>query len=721
MKTSSRRLRLFQSGIVGWFCLVLLAGCRSGPTPDTAIPSGAVNPPLKIVTAESGVYAITLSQLQRAGWQEITPSQVQLFYRDRRQPLWVDGQGKDLTFRFYAQAVESRYTRDNVYWLYSAPSPPSSPPPPLSAASVPPPATSFLASARLEENHLYQPLVESGDHWLWLTLPAPKAQTFEMNLSALDAGSAQLQIEVWGSTEAPASPDHHLRLSFNGRQLADEFWDGKGRHSLQVEVPSDLLQEGENVILLEAPGDTGVPADSSFVDWIELRYPRRLVAENDRLEFTSPGGEHTLSGFSGSVSIYDVTDPQAAALAKTSTLIGENVTFLNYCSAEGIAGHRYLAVGQRGILTPRAISPAAFSPDLRASRQGADYLALGPADLLAPLQPLLQSRSAQGLQPQAIPIEAIYDQFGEGLPQPEAVQNFLRFAVQNWQPAPRFVLLVGDATHDPLGYTSDPQANRLPTFFVNTVFGGETASDVIFTQLDEDALPDLAIGRLPARTPRQVQMIVEKILAYEQSPRDQEWQTRILAIADGQEPSFQADAQAFLDLFSDLYSLELFAPLAGAGDSPSLISARLQNGNLLVAYFGHGSVKMWGKDQLFTVEDVSRLNNGERLPVVLNLTCLTGLFTHPKVASLAEALLWKADGGAVAVFAPTSLTLPGDQSFLTRAFGEAFLAEPNLPLGDLLLEARRQIPVATAGALDVMQTFLLFGDPAMKLAVHSSP
>jgi hypothetical protein len=75
----------------------------------------------------------------------------------------------------------------------------------------------------------------------------------------------------------------------------------------------------------------------------------------------------------------------------------------------------------------------------------------------------------------------------------------------------------------------------------------------------------------------------------------------------------------------------------------------------------------------------------------------------------------------VAVFAPTSLTLPGDQSFLTRAFGEAFLAEPNLPLGDLLLKARRQIPVATAGALDVMQTFLLFGDPAMKLAVHSSP
>ena len=97
------------------------------------------------------------------------------------------------------------------------------------------------------------------------------------------------------------------------------------------------------------------------------------------------------------------------------------------------------------------------------------------------------------------------------------------------------------------------------------------------------------------------------------------------------------------------------------------------------------------------------------------MTCLTGLFTHPKAESLAETLLWDASGGAVAVLAPTSLTLPGDQSLLSHALVKAFLQNPSTPIGELLYQARRQVPTDTQGALDVMETFLLFGDPALRL------
>lgn len=66
-----------------------------------------------------------------------------------------------------------------------------------------------------------------------------------------------------------------------------------------------------------------------------------------------------------------------------------------------------------------------------------------------------------------------------------------------------------------------------------------------------------------------------------------------------------------------------------------------------------------GKDRLFNPGD-GPLENGDRLPIVLNMTCLTALFTHPQVESLAESLLWQRKGGVVAVLAPTSLTLPTD-------------------------------------------------------------
>jgi hypothetical protein len=127
---------------------------------------------------------------------------------------------------------------------------------------------------------------------------------------------------------------------------------------------------------------------------------------------------------------------------------------------------------------------------------------------------------------------------------------------------------------------------------------------------------------------------------------------------------------------------------------------------------------MWGKDRLFTVEDVPRLQPGSRLPVVLNLTCLTGLFTHPKTASLAETLLFEPDRGAVAVLAPSSLTLAGDQSFLTQPLVNAITSHPEYTLGELHLAARRQVAADQPGQWDVMETFLLFGDPALRIPLR---
>ncbi|NIM09567.1 MAG: hypothetical protein GTO53_10580, partial [Planctomycetales bacterium] len=196
--------------------------------------------------------------------------------------------------------------------------------------------------------------------------------------------------------------------------------------------------------------------------------------------------------------------------------------------------------------------------------RGAEYVAIGPADLLEPLQPLLDWRSAQGLNVVAVPLEAVYDQFGHGMPEPQAVQDFMAYAAATWRPAPAYLLLVGDATYDPRGHLTAPEANRLPAFLVQTVYGGETASDVFFGQLDDDLWPEIAVGRIPARNPEQVRAVVDKTLAYEKQIVGREWEGRVLAVADGQSPSFQQDALAFLSLFPERYQTELFAPPVGS-------------------------------------------------------------------------------------------------------------------------------------------------------------
>ena len=719
-----------------WFVVSLvigISGCkpRAGSIPiETSQEGRDPTAPVvvKIFTRQTGIYAIKSQDLARAGINlaESDMIPVHLYWRGKSLPVWIDRDAGEL--RFYASASQSLYSLENVYWLvqgdddltpgsgYYWKSPEKSPAqnePELAQALVGPGQFSagvYAAAFHLEENRQYYPQVEQGDHWLWIPLPAPQAHEFDISFPEVEQVPGAIRLAVWARTEGPGEIDHHLRISINGAQVADESWDGSGNYEITAPVPAGVWRSGDNTILVDAPGDTGNAADVVVINWIDAVVGQKFQTRNDRLFFIGSGKVQPLDSFTRPVHGYDVTDGFRPVELDPEQLAGDSFT--------GQVDHLYWLVGAKGGLAPEQIAAPVDVPDLRSIDTGAEYVAIGPPDLLTPLQPLLDFRSQTGLNVQAVPLQAVYDQFNGGLPEPEAIRAFLRFASQNWQIKPRFLLLVGDATYDPLEYQSSPEANRLPVFLVETVFGGETASDVQFTQLDDDQIPDMAAGRIPAQSADQVKAFVEKTLNYEQHADEPEWKQRVLAVADGQEDIFKGDAQSFLDLFPQDVQTNLLDPVAGDTSVNQQVVDQINQGAGLVAYFGHGSINMWGKDRLFSTDDVANLNNVDRYPVMINMTCLNGLFTHPKVESLAEAMLWQPQAGAVAVLAPTSLTLPTDQSFLSKPLIEALLYQPDTTLGEALLAARRQIAENNTGSLDVMETFLLFGDPALRVPIH---
>jgi hypothetical protein len=703
LRRSSRKARLLAGAGLLVTALALFAIGLAWLTQSDAAPasSSSTSRTAKLLVTQPGVVEVKPSDLRAIGWQNIDLTTLGVTSNGAALPVWADA----TSLRFYAPISPTRYMSETVFWLQQSDQPALPIVDQTSGPAGDHAATDrYTATLRLEEDHVYSPQVAEGDHWFWTQLAAPLTKTFTLTTSALLPGPARLQITVWGSTEAPANPDHAYRLTLNDQPLGDFTWDGQGHHTIGVEIPVGVLREGTNALIISAPGVPQVDADITYLNWIVLDYPRAFVAQDDRLMFESSGGTLQLTGFSGPIEVFDVTQSDQPVRTPAQA----DGTFA------GTAGHRYWAVGPQGYQSGQ-VQVAQLTPDLRATDNAADYLAIGPIDLLQPVQPLLDWRSSQGLKTLAVPVDAIYDQFSAGRVDPEAIRSFLQYATTNWSVKPKYVLLVGDASYDTLNVTTTPQANRVPTFLVQTVFGGETASDVGFAQLDGDDKPDLALGRVPAREADQVRAFVAKTLTYEQSAPTGEWRSRVLAVADGQEPAFQADAQRFLDQFSTGFQTTLVSPPAGSTQANTEIVNDLNGGSALVGYFGHGSVTQWGKDNLFTVKDVATLQNGDRLPVVINMTCLAGLFTHPRVQSLAETLLWKADGGAVAVLAPTSLTLSNDQSFLSKALVQTYLKDRSARLGEVFLQAQRAVPTDGAGAQDVLRTFLLFGDPALQI------
>jgi hypothetical protein len=144
---------------------------------------------------------------------------------------------------------------------------------------------------------------------------------------------------------------------------------------------------------------------------------------------------------------------------------------------------------------------------------------------------------------------------------------------------------------------------------------------------------------------------------------------------------------------------------------------------LIVNYSGHGSLQRFAGEGIFQNSDVADLNNTGKYPFVVSMSCLTGYFGYldPQKGpepSLAEALL-RADGkGAVASLMPTGMTSTGGQHILDAALFEAIFTKDIRNLGTAVADAKQTL-LANGSATfeEVSETFLLFGDPALRLQV----
>ena len=207
--------------------------------------------------------------------------------------------------------------------------------------------------------------------------------------------------------------------------------------------------------------------------------------------------------------------------------------------------------------------------------------------------------------------QQIYDQFYSGSPHPQALSGFFNTINSKWQKFPEHVLLVGDFTYEHQTYNQ--AIATIPSYFVESAFAGETASDLPLMDLDGDKMPDFVIGRLPASNTRQLENWVEKLIDYETSEK-QSGIEQIIAIADNQEASFGNEANTFLSKFSNNRETFLFDPEKELDTAQEKIRSFFNGSTDLMAYFGHGSVDIWGKDHLFTTEDVTQLNQKEMIP-----------------------------------------------------------------------------------------------------------
>ena len=655
---------------------------------------------------------------------------------------------------FYAPPAPSTYAAHQVVWLtVNTAVLPAMVQPPLPADTPFVPVTTTMTSRRYEVNRLYYsyvPLVEGATHWYW-DLLAPltgAARTYPFTLAA----GSELGTPVTVALEVAGYDGAHVTQLFVNDSLATaQAWTGRTHQVITATVQPATLRPGANELRVVAAG-TG---DLQYVDAFTVTAAQLLGAAQDQAEIVQPAGgqwRYTVDGFTTpDVAVYDISTPPALRVmaATVQQPCPCTVTFAD----DATGARRYLAVARTALGRPLAVEAVAAT-NLRAGATQADYVMLAPAALLAATAPLAAHRAAQGLTVRRIDLQAVYDEFGDGRPHPEAVRALIAHALAAWpRPAPAYVLLVGDGTYDPLGYLGAPPAAPAPAYLrLVDARLGETASDNRLASTWDSPLPQLLIGRLPATTEAEVTAMTDKIVAFEHAPAGAAWRGQAVLVADN---AFAADgaadpggnfwqktdaAAALLAAHGvstdrlyynpcDAGAIPTCAPaapeirtFATAASLTAALTAAWQASRRFVIYTGHGSLSAWaGAPTLLTAADIPALESVPA-PVVLEMSCYTGFFHAPQRPSLAESLLRRAGGGAVATWSSSGQSVARGHDLLLARFLAAALVEPAPTLGEAILAAKSSLFADGGGVYDdLLDTFHLFGDPALQLAPRPAP
>ncbi len=696
-----------------------------------------------------GLYRLTYGDLSgHIPADHINPHRLCMWKDGSMVPLYISGQEdlSDTTFeqgeylQFYGtfcQAddpeerlaiIPGHFTDEAVYWLCWNEESPLRAVEQDATPGAPPEANEFLAVAHAEENSY----VNRSGHgtaepheWYWGKFFASgEERQYSIDVTAPAGESrAVLRLKVVGYS----SSAHRADLEVNGAALSAIEWQGEAPYLWDSEaaglgpVP---VHEGTNTVTLVADDEDAY----FFVDWVEIVYRRRYEFLDGSLQFRGPVGEpqgtylFTIQGAGGST-------PEIVDVLEGKRLVGIQGGDAAVFQAAASESSYFAAAWGEGFLglddVVRVEEEIPRHPPLSDSLvNGADYVIVAHHDFLdaaSDLKSFWETRRYD-VTVDVVQIQDVYDEFNYGVFHPLAIRDMLSFAYAHWDPAPSYVLFLGDACWDYRHYLrSTVKENYVPSW-------GIPAQDNALLDVDGgDVFADFFAGRLPAETPDQASKMVQKLMDYVQSAPLGLWRKTVLFVNGGFDLEDAAELERWSEQLIDGWVES--PPFIGKpvrvykGNEnywPHFYNARVRSavdsGCVVVAFMGHGGTHTW--DLMLENADLLLMENGRMLPFVLSPTCFTGDFGDRRLDVFGEDFLRRDDAehGAIGFWGSAGLATNSDMRLINGSFLSHALNPEPWTNGEACYMAR-----AAGANVIASRLYNLLGDPLVTLAVPDLP
>lgn len=354
-----------------------------------------------------------------------------------------------------------------------------------------------------------------------------------------------------------------------------------------------------------------------------------------------------------------------------------------------------------------------------------------------------------GLRVTIVPADELYNEFSSGTPDATAYRRYLKMLYDHAttdSDKPRYLLLFGDGAWDNRMLTSEWSGYNADDYLL--CYESENSfsqvscyvSDDYFCLLDDEEViqttngtsatytgkPDVAVGRLPARTLNEAQTLVDKIISYTNNEYAGPWQNEICMMGDdGNDNTHMkaADKVATMitttypnynvdKIYWDAYQRTSSSTGYSYPDVTRLIKQQLQNGALIMNYCGHGAAYAMSHEYVMKLTDFEA-QQSNYLPMWMTASCDIMPFDGQE-ENIGETVMLNSKGGGIAFFGTTRTVYANYNEVMNLAFTKNVLT-PGMPIGEAVRLAKCELVEKGSDLTCNKLQYTLLGDPALQL------
>ncbi len=581
-------------------------------------------------------------------------------------------------------------------------------------------------------------ILQSGREWYGEKFEAVTERTVSLDVPGITGLPARVGVSVMA--QSPGSSSFNVKISGQSVGSVQLAAISAGTYDLKgtADTKNFGFTPGGSPLVVSVAHQRG--GGIGYLNWLGVQCVRELKLYGSQTVFRSfesfaPGNVRYAVRDAGNDSrVWDISNILFPANQKYKVQ-GSELVF----EAEGGKWREFVVFRpQAELLQPAVIRRVA---DQNLHGMDAPQLLIVTHPLFLPQAQRLADlrRTHDGLRVEIATTDQIYNEFASGKPDITAIRDFIRFLYRKSNSL-QYVTLFGDASYDYKNRLSN--TNFVPVYesyqSLHPIFSH--SSDDYFGFMDEnegewtessagDHTQEIAIGRLPVKTPQEADHAVDKLIRYAQNPETLgDWRQRITFVADdGDGNTHQSDADQLANgventhetyltrkIFLDAFPQVSFANGQKSPGAEKAITEAVERGSLILNYTGHGSEIGWAQEQMLTVDLLGRWRNPHRLPLMVTATCEFGRYDDPESVSGAEVAFLKPNGGAIALLTTTRPVFSSSNFAVNTAFYNAVFKPINgeMPrLGDVMKATKNN---SLSGSIN--RNFALLGDASMRLA-----